>query len=130
MAKNDARKAKALRKLLDERGQSVQWLAQQTGYTRSYVSNILGGKAPFSEEFQRKAMAALAASGTVTVLYRGKNVQVPESIYKQAAGITPITVESAYEEAWKRAWLAENAATVLARESERAWQQAAELSAA
>lgn len=125
-----SRQAAALQKVLRDRGQTVSWLADQTGYTRSYVSNILNGKVPFSEEFQRKAMAALATSGTVTVTFRGKNVTVPESIYKQAAGISPITVESAYEEAWKRAWLAENADVTLAVAAERAWQAAGELAAA
>ena len=38
--------------------------------------------------------------------------------------------DSAYEEAWKRAWPAENAATVLATAAERAWQAAGELAAA
>lgn len=124
------RQAKALGRLLEEQGQSKQWLADQTGYTRSYVSNILSGKVPFTEEFQRKAMTALATTGTVTVQYRGKAVQVPENVYKNAAGIPPIAVESVYEEAWKRAWLAENAATTLAVAAERAWQAAGDLAAA
>lgn len=106
---------------LRQQGRSVAWLAQKAGYSRGYVSDILHGKVDFTEEFQRRAIDALETNATVPVTYRGQVIHVPEDIYRRAGDLPLIVVESAYEEAWKRAWLAEHAQSTLAVASERAW---------
>lgn len=123
MLSKDAKRAASLRKALAERGQTVAWLARRTGYSRSYVSSVLGNKLPFTPEFQTRAIEALRATATVPVQFKGRVIQIPESIYQAAADLPLIVVESAYEEAWKRSWLQENAATTLAIAADRAWNQ-------
>lgn len=122
MATKQEKQARALRKTLEAQGRTVTWLADEMGYSRGYVSNVLGGKHPFTEEFQAKATQALKATATVPVLFRGRQVLVPANIYKEAADLPLISVETAYEEAWKRSWLQEHGSTSLAVAAERAWQ--------
>jgi transcriptional regulator with XRE-family HTH domain len=129
-SKSDKRKAATLKKTLKEQGHSTTWLAETTGYNRSYVSNMVNGNTPMTEAFQQAVAEALKTAADVPVLYRGRRVLVPENIYKNAAGLPPIVVESVYEEAWKRSWLAEHAATTLAVAADRAWQAESALSAA
>lgn len=129
--KATARKqAAALRRTLKDQGRTIAWLAEQMGYTRSYVSNVLNGHLPFTEKFQRQAAEALSARTTVPVTYRGQVIHVPEDIYRRASDLPLIAVESAYEEAWKRAWLQEHAQSTLAAAADRAWQAAKALGAA
>ncbi len=131
MASTKARKqAAALRRTIKEQGRTVAWLAETMGYSRSYVSNVLNGNLPFSEKFQRQATEAMAARTTVPVTFRGRVVHVPEDIYRNAGDLPLIVVESAYEEAWKRAWLQEHAQSTLAAAADRAWQAAQALGAA
>lgn len=115
------KQAAALKRTLKEQGRSVAWLAEEMGYSRAYVSNVLNGNQPFTEKFQRRAIEALKAKATVPVLYRGQTIAVPEDIFKAANDLPLIAVESAYEEAWKRAWLQENGQSTLAAAAERAW---------
>lgn len=122
------KKSDSLRKALKDQGRSTTWLAEATGYSRSYVSSVLHGRASFTEEFQRRALEALKAGATVPVLYRGRTVQVSEDIYRNATGLPLIAIESGYEEAWKRSWLQEHAQSTLAIAAERAWQIASALS--
>lgn len=117
-----SRKAANLKAALDEQGRSVAWLAREMGYSRGYVSNVLNGQTPFTPHFQSKAIEALKAKATIPQRFKGRVVQVPENIYQAAADLPLIVVESAYEEAWKRAWLDENAAVTLATAADRAWQ--------
>lgn len=119
-------KAAALKQALKEQGRTTAWLARETGYSRSYVSGILNGRIFFTGEFQAKAIKAMGADGMVTDTFRGRVVQIPESIYRKAGDTTAlVAVADAYEEAWKRAWLAEHGRDVLAVAVERAWQNAA-----
>ena len=118
------KQAANLRKALKDQGRTVQWLATEMGYNRSYVSNVLNGHLPYTEKFQRQATTAMQAKATVPVTYRGRVVHVPESIFRSAGELPLIAVESAYEEAWKRAWLVEHAQTTLAAAADRAWQAA------
>lgn len=130
MAKKGARQAAALKKALKAQGRNVTWLAKETGYSRGYVSNVLNGQLPWTEAFQRRALEALETSALVPVQWRNQTIHVPENIYRKAAELPLIVVESAYEEAWKRAWLQENAATTLAVAADRAFQLAGSPSAA
>jgi transcriptional regulator with XRE-family HTH domain len=123
-------KAKALRQALKEQGRTVQWLADEMGYSRGYVSNVLGGKTPFTDAFHEKALSALHRTAAVPVLYRGRRVVVPANIFNAQDTLPLIAVESAYEEAWKRAWLAEHGAATLAAAADRAWQVAQATNAA
>lgn len=116
------RQAASLKRALKEQGRTVTWLAERTGYTRPYVSNVLHATSPFTEEFQRRALEALQAGAAVPVTYRGRTVHVPEDIYKQANTLPLIVVESVYEEAWKKSWLQEHGASVLAAAADRAYQ--------
>ena len=118
------KQAANLKKALKDQGRTVQWLATEMGYNRSYVSNVLNGHLPFTEKFQHQATQAMQAKATIPVTYRGRVVHVPESIFRDAAALPLLAVESAYEEAWKRAWLAEHAQTTLATAADRAWQVA------
>lgn len=118
----DQKRAAALLKALTEQGRTVSWLAEATGYSRPYVSNVLHAKVPWSSEFASKAASALAEASRVTVTYRGRAISIPENIYKGAADLPLVVVESAYEEAWKKAWLQEHAVPTLAAAAERAWQ--------
>lgn len=124
------KQAAALRKALKDQGRTVAWLAEQMGYTRSYVSNVLNARYPFTEQFQERAIEALEAKASVPVTYRGRVIHVPEDIYRRAGTLPIIAVESAYEEAWKRAWLQEHAQSTLAVAADRAWQAAQALDAA
>lgn len=121
MAKG-SKKAGSLRAALKESGRSVQWLADEMGYSRAYVSNVLGAKQPMSERFHEKALEVMQAAAAVPVMFRGRRVVVPKNIFESAGILPPIVVESAYEEAWKRAWLQEHGAAVLAAAADRAWQ--------
>lgn len=116
------RQAASLKRALSSQGRTVSWLAEATGYSRGYVSNVLHGKAPFTEEFQRKALEAMEANANVPVSWRGRTIHVPEDIYRQENKLPLIAVESVYEEAWKKAWLQEHGASVLAIAAERAFQ--------
>lgn len=119
-SKSDAR-ATSLKKALHNQGRSTAWLAKATGYSRGYVSNVLHGRVPFSEEFQRRAVEALQSTAAIPVTYRGRVVQVPESIYRRTGDLPTLTVASAYEEAWKRSWLQEHGEEALVLAAERAW---------
>lgn len=116
------RQAASLKRALKDQGRTVAWLAERTEYSRPYVSNILHGRSPFTEEFQAKALEALEANASVPVTYRGRTIHVPEDIYRKANTLPLIVVESVYEEAWKKAWLQEHGASVLAIAAERAFQ--------
>ena len=116
-----ARKAASLQRALKDQGRTVAWLAREAGYSRGYVSNVLHGNTPWTDEFQRRAIDALKTSGQVPVTYRGRTIQVPEDVYANAANLEPIVVESGYEEAWKRSWLQEHAQSTLAIAADRAW---------
>lgn len=116
------RQAASLKRALKAQGRTVTWLAEATGYTRGYVSNVLHGQAPFTDEFQRKALEAMEAGAAVPVTFRGRTVFVPEDIYKRANTLPLIAVESVYEEAWKKAWLQEHGASTLAVAADRAYQ--------
>lgn len=116
------RQAASLKRALKAQGRTVSWLAQATGYSRGYVSNVLSGIAPFTDEFQAKAIEAMETNASIPVTYRGRTVHVPEDIYRRANTLPLIAVESVYEEAWKKAWLQEHGAATLAVAAERAFQ--------
>ena len=59
------KQAANLKKALKDQGRTVQWLAGELGYNRSYVSNVLNGHLPFTERFQRAATTARLAKATV-----------------------------------------------------------------
>lgn len=124
------KQAQALRRALKDQGRSVAWLAEAMGYSRSYVSNVLNGNLPFTEKFQRQAAAALAAPTTVPVTYQGRVIHVPEDIYRRGNTLPLLTVESAYEEAWKRAWVQEHGQSALAVAADRAFRAASALGGA
>lgn len=130
MSTKQKKQSAALKKALAEQGRTVAWLAEQMGYTRSYVSNVLNGHLAFTEKFQQRAIEAMKAKATIPVTYRGRVIHVPEDIYRKASDLPLIAVESAYEEAWKRAWLQEHAQSTLAAAADRAWQAAQALEAA
>lgn len=116
-----ASKITNLARTLAKQGRTVTWLAETTGYSRGYVSNVLHGRAPMSEEFHRKALDAFGADALLPVTYRGRLVHIPASIYHAANDLPDLVIEDAYEDAWKRSWLKEHGATALATAVERAW---------
>jgi transcriptional regulator with XRE-family HTH domain len=111
----------SLKKALKSQGRTVTWLAEETGYSRGYVSHVLNGQIALTEEFQAKALEALSTGATVPVTYKGRRVAVPESIYKEAANLSPLVVQSTFEEAWKASWVQEHGAEALAVAAERAF---------
>lgn len=118
-------RAASLRKLLDSQGHTVSWLARTTGYDRSYVSGVLHGRHPLTEEFQRRAAKALGAEPVVIELFKGRAIRVPESIHRRAVErfTAGETAADAYEAAWKEAWIREHGAVALATAAEKAWQE-------
>lgn len=125
MAKTeDLKRSAKLKRALKKQGRTTTWLAEACGYSRSYVSNVVNGHMPMTDEFQQRAAKALDEASHVPIAYRGRVIQVPENIYRRQGSLPLIVVESVYEEAWKRAWLQENAQTTLAAAADRAWQVA------
>ena len=112
-----------LRAELKAQGRSVTWLAKATGYTRPYVSAVLTGASPWTEEFQKKVAAVLGEPLTVQEHYRGLTIKVPAAIYSSAAW-TPEVSADAYEDAWKRRWASIHGDAAVAVAAERAWQLA------
>lgn len=115
-----------LRADLKAQGRTVTWLAKAVGYTRPYVSNVLNGSSPWTDEFQSKAAAALGEPLMTAERYRGRSIKIPAAI---TAGLTLDEVRTgvgadAYEIAWKRSWVAEHGASALATAAERAWNLA------
>lgn len=118
------RQAAGLKRALKESGRTVTWLAKEMGYTRPYVSNVLNGVDPLTEEFQERAVRALGVTAKVPVTFRGRIVRIPEPIYRRASELPALVVEDSYERAWKEAWIREHAEHAVIEAAERAWQAA------
>ena len=49
----------ALRRWMEENERGPSWVAQKVGYTREWISYVLHGKKPFSDQLARKLQDTL-----------------------------------------------------------------------
>lgn len=112
-----------LRAELRAQGRTVTWLARSTGYARPYVSAILSGSSPWTEEFQSKAADVMGEPLMVASNYRGLTIKLPAALYSSALW-TPEVASDAYEDAWKRRWATIHGEAAVATAADRAWNLA------
>lgn len=118
-----------LRELMDDQGRTYAWLARETGYSESYIFKIIKGGRPWTPEFGSAVQRALGFVPTVVEKIHGRFVALPRNVFERRAELTIDEIAFAEEEAWKKSWLRENAATALAESAERAFRHAVAMSA-
>jgi transcriptional regulator with XRE-family HTH domain len=127
-------RAERMRERLKQDGRSQTWVAEATGFSRSYVNKVLHGYLPMSERFTEKFAEAVGDTVVVSEHFRGQTVRIPASVVRQisANGIpfTPDEVASVYKQAWKDAWVREHGSAVLTDAAEAAFILAEKIRAA
>jgi lambda repressor-like predicted transcriptional regulator len=111
---------RAFREDLKSSGRTITWLAEQTGYSRTYLYNLFAGTKPESEATVSAVATALGLEGVRSMEYLGQVVRLPRSYFRE--GLPEGYRENTLENRWKQAWVKEHGPAVLAREAERAWQ--------
>jgi DNA-binding LacI/PurR family transcriptional regulator len=115
----------ALQQALKEQGRTAAWLAEQTGFSYSYVSKVLNGHADITSHFREKFALALDTIDSVSLeTYIGRTVRVPTIVVRTPPSEFPAgTTESIYKEAWLQSWERQYGVAVLSAASAEAWER-------
>ena len=66
---------RTINKMLGDQGRTKTWLAERTGFSYSYVTQVLRGEKPVTEEFVDKATRALGGRMVLEII-RGEAVMI------------------------------------------------------
>lgn len=56
---SDAKARRHIKRLMTQQGRKWTWLATETGYSRTHITEMMGGRAPLSPKFVKLAATAL-----------------------------------------------------------------------
>lgn len=123
--------ADRIRRLLEDQGRSMTWLADRLSVSRSTLYRVLD-KAPSDRnkqdlELLDQAATELGLDLLTADFYRGRAVTLPRTLISQLPALSNETRAHCYEEAWKQAWVREHGPEVIAAAADRAWSCSTEL---